>query len=212
MTEFEILLRAPATLVLLIANIAISIAAFGNARLMDRLLFDMNRIRRFNEWYRMVTSGFIHGDPFHLFMNMLALFFLGPYLELLAIGTMPFLIVYMVSLVAGSLWTYMEHYRDVNYRALGASGAVSGVTTAAAMFFPFSTIYVLFALPMPMIVFAICYIIFSAWASRSGIRDGIGHAAHLGGALAGIAIVCVFWPEAPQAAWQQFVATLPTSF
>jgi membrane associated rhomboid family serine protease len=211
MTEFEILLRAPATLVLLIANIAISIAAFGNARLMDRLLFDMNRIRRFNEWYRMVTSGFIHGDPFHLFMNMLALFFLGPYLELLAIGTMPFLIVYMVSLVAGSLWTYMEHYRDVNYRALGASGAVSGVTTAAAMFFPFSTIYVLFALPMPMIVFAICYIIFSAWASRSGIRDGIGHAAHLGGALAGIAIVCVFWPEAPQAAWQQFVATLPTS-
>lgn len=211
MTEFEILLRAPATLVLLIANIAISIAAFGNARLMDRLLFDMNRIRRFNEWYRMVTSGFIHGDPFHLFMNMLALFFLGPYLELLAIGTMPFLIVYMVSLVAGSLWTYMEHYRDVNYRALGASGAVSGVTTAAAMFFPFSTIYVLFALPMPMIVFAICYIIFSAWASRSGIRDGIGHAAHLGGALAGIASVCVFWPEAPQAAWQQFVATLPTS-
>ncbi len=212
MTEFEILLRAPATLALLIANIAISIAAFGNARLMDRLLFDMNRIRRFNEWYRMVTSGFIHGDPFHLFMNMLALFFLGPYLELLAIGTMPFLIVYMVSLVAGSLWTYMEHYRDVNYRALGASGAVSGVTTAAAMFFPFSTIYVLFALPMPMIVFAICYIIFSAWASRSGIRDGIGHAAHLGGALAGIAIVCVFWPEAPQAAWRQFVATLPTSF
>ena len=212
MTEFEILLRAPATLALLIANIAISIAAFGNARLMDRLLFDMNRIRRFNEWYRMVTSGFIHGDPFHLFMNMLALFFLGPYLELLAIGTMPFLIVYMVSLVAGSLWTYMEHYRDVNYRALGASGAVSGVTTAAAMFFPFSTIYVLFALPMPMIVFAICYIIFSAWASRSGIRDGVGHAAHLGGALAGIAIVCVFWPEAPQAAWRQFVATLPTSF
>ena len=212
MTEFEILLRAPATLALLIANIAISIAAFGNVRLMDRLLFDMNRIRRFNEWYRMVTSGFIHGDPFHLFMNMLALFFLGPYLELLAIGTMPFLIVYMVSLVAGSLWTYMEHYRDVNYRALGASGAVSGVTTAAAMFFPFSTIYVLFALPMPMIVFAICYIIFSAWASRSGIRDGVGHAAHLGGALAGIAIVCVFWPEAPQAAWRQFVATLPTSF
>lgn len=212
MTEFEILLRAPATLALLIANIAISIAAFGNVRLMDRLLFDMNRIRRFNEWYRMVTSGFIHGDPFHLFMNMLALFFLGPYLELLAIGTMPFLTVYMVSLVAGSLWTYMEHYRDVNYRALGASGAVSGVTTAAAMFFPFSTIYVLFALPMPMIVFAICYIIFSAWASRSGIRDGIGHAAHLGGALAGIAIVCVFWPEAPQAAWQQFVATLPISF
>ena len=64
---------------------------------------------------------------------------------------------------------------------------------------------------MPLGVFALCYIVFSAWASRSNMRDGIGHGAHLGGALAGIAIVCLFWPEAPQGAWEQFMATLPTS-
>ena len=44
------------------------------------------------------------------------------------------------------------------------------------------------------------------------VRDGIGHAAHLGGALMGIAIVCLFWPEAPQRAWEEFVASLPTRF
>jgi membrane associated rhomboid family serine protease len=159
----------------------------------------------------MVTSGFIHGDPFHLFMNMLALFFLGPFLEAVA-GTPGFIIIYFASLLAGSLWTFMEHYRDPNYRALGASGAVSGVTTATAVFAPFAQILVFFALPMPLVVFAICYIAWSAWASRSGIRDGIGHAAHLGGALMGVAIVCLFWPAAPQQAWDMFLAMLPTSF
>lgn len=209
MYDLQILLAAPATIGLLIANIALSIAAFNNARLIDRLLFDMSRIRRFNEWYRMLTSGFIHGDPLHLFMNMLALYFMGPYLELTT-GTVGFIIIYFASLIGGSLWTYMENYRDLNYRALGASGAVSGITTAAAVFAPFAEIRLFFALPMPLGVFAICYIVFSAWASRSNIRDGIGHAAHLGGALTGIAIVCIFWPAAPQQAWEMFLQTLPT--
>lgn len=207
----EILLQSPATLSLLIANVVLSFAAFANVRLLDRMLFDMNRIRRFNEWYRFVSSGFIHGDPFHLFMNMLALYFMGPYLEFTT-GTVGFLAIYFASLLAGSAWTFMEHYRDANYRALGASGAVSGITTAAAVFYPFAQIYVFFALPMPLGVFALCYIAYSIWASRTGVRDGIGHAAHLGGALMGVAIVCVFWPSAPQRAWDQFVATLPTSF
>lgn len=207
----DILLRAPATLTLLVANVILSFAAFNNARLVDRLLFDMNRIRRFNEWYRMFTSGFIHGDPFHLFMNMLALYFMGPYLELTT-GTTGFLVIYVASLFAGSMWTYMEHYRDPNYRALGASGAVSGVTTAAAVFYPFAQILLFFAVPMPLGLFAIAYIAFSWWAARSQVRDGIGHAAHLGGALMGVAIVCLFWPEAPQRAWEEFVASLPTRF
>lgn len=211
MNEIDLLMRAPATVALLVANIGISVAAFGNARLVDRLLFDMNRIRKFNEWHRMITSGFIHGDPFHLFMNMLALYFMGPYLELTT-GTLGFLIIYFASLLAGSAWSYMEHFREPNYRALGASGAVSGITTAAAVFYPFAEILLFFALPMPLGVFAIAYIIFSAWASRTRIRDGIGHGAHLGGALAGVAIVCIFWPQAPRDAWAQFMATLPTSF
>lgn len=209
----DVFLQSPATYSLIIANVFISFLAFGNVRLLDRLLFDMNRIRRFNEWYRTITSGFIHGDPFHLFMNMLALYFMGPAVESpYAAGTPGFLVIYFASLVAGSAWTYMEHYRDPNYRALGASGAVSGITTAGAVFFPFAQIYVFFALPMPLAVFAICYIGYSIWASRTGVRDGIGHAAHLGGALMGVAIVCLFWSAAPERAWQQFLATLPTSF
>lgn len=198
MDQFELLLRSPANLAILVSNIVLSAMALGNVRLMDRLLFDVGRIRRDKEWYRWVTSAFIHGDPFHLFMNMLALFFFGPIIEY-SFGPVAFLGIYFGSLIGGSAWTWMEHFRDTNYKALGASGAISGLTSAIALFAPFSTIYAFFAIPMPLIVFAGAYIVWSAVASSTGRRDGIGHAAHLGGALTGIAIVCIFWPEAPQA-------------
>jgi membrane associated rhomboid family serine protease len=184
MDPFSLLLRAPVNLALLAINVGLSIAAFQNTRLLDRLMFDVGRIKRHREWYRWVSSAFIHGDPTHLFFNMLALVFFGPALEV-GLGTAGFLAIYSGSLIAGSAWTWMEHFRDPNYRALGASGAISGVTTAAALFFPFSTIYLFFAVPMPMIVFALGYIIWSAVASAGRLRDGVGHAAHLGGALAG---------------------------
>lgn len=203
MDQFQLLLHAPANMAIMLVNIGLSFAAFSNDRLMDRLMFDVGRIRRNKEWYRWVSSAFIHGDPFHLFMNMLALFFFGPILEL-SFGLEAFLGLYFGSLLAGSAWTWMEHFRDTNYRAVGASGAISGITTAVAMFAPFQEVYVFFALPMPLIVFALCYILWSAIGSAGRIRDGIGHAAHLGGALAGIAIVCIFWPEAPQALITEF--------
>jgi len=205
--DFESLLRSPVNLALLALNIGLSIAAFRNPRLLDKLLFDVNRIKQDKEWYRWVTSAFIHGDPTHLFFNMLALFFFGPVLEV-GLGSAAFITIYLVSLIAGSAWTWMEHFRDANYRALGASGAISGVTTAAAMFLPFQTIYLFFAIPMPLIVFALGFIIWSAVASAGRARDGIGHAAHLGGALAGVVVVCLLWPQAPQAMIDQLADRL----
>ena len=204
MDQFQLLLNSPANLAILVGNIVLSSMAVGNVRLMDRLLFDVGRMRRNKEWFRGVTSAFIHGDPFHLFMNMLALFFFGPIIEY-SFGPLSFLGIYFGSLLGGSLWTWMEHFKDSNYKALGASGAISGLTSAIALFAPFSTIYAFFAIPMPLIVFAGAYIVWSAVASSTGVRDGIGHAAHLGGALAGIAIVCIFWPEAPQSMIDQII-------
>jgi membrane associated rhomboid family serine protease len=209
MDQTQLLMASPATLALLATNILVSIAAWQNTRLVDAMIFDLTLVRRRHEYHRMITSGFIHADPFHLFMNMLALFFLGPALEV-TIGTWAYLGVYLASLLGGSLWTVMEHYRESEYRALGASGAVSGVISAAAIIYPLSTIRVFFALPMPFIVFAGLYIGWSAWAATSRVRDGIGHAAHLGGALTGVALVCILWPAFVQRSWAQVVeAVLP---
>jgi len=200
----DVLLYAPATSVLLALNIVLSLLAFQNVRLTDRLVFDLVLIRRQHQYYRMITSGFIHGDGFHLFMNMLALYLLGPYLEA-QVQTGPFIAIYFASLLAGSAWSYMDHFRDGNYRALGASGAVSGITTAAALFGPLQTIYVFFALPMPFILFAALYIGWSAYASGNRVRDGIGHSAHLGGALMGIALICLLYPQVARNAFDDVV-------
>src|ERR687892_1532267 len=53
------------------------------------------------EWYRIVTSGFLHAGPLHLLMNMFVLYVLGTLLEP-AIGTVRFLAIYVAALLAGS--------------------------------------------------------------------------------------------------------------
>jgi membrane associated rhomboid family serine protease len=207
MNELQILMLAPATTVLLIANIVVSFIAFQNERLMDQLMFDITMIRRRHQYYRFVTSAFIHGDGFHIFMNMLALYFMGPFLEI-QIGTPGFLGIYFASLLAGSAWTYMDHFRDGNYRALGASGAISGMMTAASLFGPLQMILVFFILPMPFILATALYIGWSVWASHAQVRDGIGHSAHLGGALMGIALVCLLYPQVARNAFDTVVEAI----
>jgi membrane associated rhomboid family serine protease len=187
------ILSAQITLALMVITIGVSVVAFNRPRLMDALILDMQAIVRRREYHRLLTSGFVHGDPMHLFMNMLTLFFLGPGLEQM-VGPAGFALVYFASLLAGSGWTMLEHFRDMSYRALGASGAISGVTIVFALFAPFAMIIV-FILPMPAILFAVFYIGWSAWSSGRS-TDGIGHAAHLGGALMGVVLTCLLWPEA----------------
>lgn len=185
------ILHAPLTLLLIVITCVISIAAFNNPRLQDTLVMDMDAVVRRKELHRLATSAFVHGDPMHLFTNMLTLFFLGLPLEAV-LGSANFGLVYFASLIAGAGWAFMEHFKDMSYRALGASGAVSGVTTVFALFAPFSLIFVSIV-PVPAILFAAFYIGWSAYASRT-VRDGVGHDAHLGGALMGLVLTCLIWP------------------
>jgi len=78
------------------------------------------------EWYRLVTSGFLHASLFHIGFNMLLLFFLGRLLEP-ALGTPRFVLLYFASLLAGSMGALLL---DPNALTLGASGAVFGLAGA----------------------------------------------------------------------------------
>jgi membrane associated rhomboid family serine protease len=75
------------------------------------------------EWYRLVTSGFLHASLLHIGFNMLLLYFLGRLLEP-ALGTSRFVALYFASLLAGSLGALLL---DPNALTLGASGAVFGL-------------------------------------------------------------------------------------
>jgi membrane associated rhomboid family serine protease len=78
------------------------------------------------EWYRLLTSGFLHASLFHIGFNMLLLFMLGRLLEP-ALGTPRFVLLYFASLLAGSLGVMLL---DPNVLTYGASGAVFGLAGA----------------------------------------------------------------------------------
>jgi membrane associated rhomboid family serine protease len=80
------------------------------------------------EVWRIVTSAFLHAGPFHLLLNMFALYFLGSLLEP-AIGTPRFLGIYFAALLAGSLGALL--LSDPDQVTVGASGAIFGLMGAA---------------------------------------------------------------------------------
>ncbi|MBS1515697.1 MAG: rhomboid family intramembrane serine protease [Bacteroidetes bacterium] len=185
-------MNSPVTFTLLFANVAISLWAFYS----NPIYFE-----RFSEWpyqivhqkrfYQVITSAFLHANFMHLFFNMFALFSFGTYLEGLFInsfgdvlGSLYFFAIYFVSLLSGSLLTVVFNYKNPNYVAVGASGAVSGVVFSYVLLFPLSKIGVFFV-PMPAFLFAFFYIGASIWGMKTKFGN-IGHEAHLGGAIGGI--------------------------
>ncbi|HEY5942586.1 MAG TPA: rhomboid family intramembrane serine protease [Solirubrobacterales bacterium] len=78
------------------------------------------------EWYRLVTSGFLHASILHIGFNMFLLLVLGRLLEP-ALGTPRFLVLYFASLLAGSFGALVV---EPNALTVGASGAVFGLAGA----------------------------------------------------------------------------------
>jgi membrane associated rhomboid family serine protease len=125
------------------------------------------------EWYRLVTSGFLHANFFHIGFNMLILFFLGRLLEP-ALGTPRFLVLYFASLLAGSFGALLF---DPNALTLGASGAVFGV---AGAIFVIARGRGMDAIASQIGFLIVLNLLFSLGPSR------ISLGAHLGGLIGGV--------------------------
>ncbi len=82
------------------------------------------------EWWRVLTSGFLHAGLVHLAFNMLALWVIGRELERV-LGRGRFLAVYLVSLLGGSAAVML--FQPTDARVAGASGAVFGLMGALAV-------------------------------------------------------------------------------
>ena len=183
-----------ASYVLIAINVIISMIALASPEIFNALLLQVGAVRE-GEYYRLLTSGFLHGSLTHLLFNMFSLFFFGPALESRRfLGVERFLIVYFVALVAGSLYAVYANYDDPYYAAVGASGAISGILVGVSLFAPFSMILIFGIIPIPAIVFTILFIAYSAFA-MSGSHSQISHEAHLGGALAGLVMTIILRPD-----------------
>jgi membrane associated rhomboid family serine protease len=183
------------TLILVIMTSLISYQAFNDANLRSKLVFHPASVQEFGQWYRFLSSGFIHADWGHLLINMFVLYqfgevlehyFAGPIFDPLT-GRLVFLFFYLSAIVAAGIPSYFKHRDNYGYAALGASGATSAMVMAYVLFNPWG--WFLFP-PLPGVLLAAAYLWYSSYMAKHG-SDNIAHDAHLWGAVYGIAFMLV---------------------
>jgi membrane associated rhomboid family serine protease len=142
--------------------------------------------------WRQITYQFLHANPWHIFVNMIVLYFFGPLLER-HWGGRKFLIFYLVcGAVGGLLYPLLVLVGWLGVAPLvGASGSILGMLAAGAILFPNMMVYVFGIIPVRLVVLAI---IFAAISIISLLRpdrfsNAGGEAAHLGGMVAGAVYV-----------------------
>ena len=182
-----------ALIALIAANVLISFKALEDQFFFRKYEFHIGSIRA-GEHIRMISSAFLHVDIAHLAFNMITLYFFAPVVSSY-LGIPSFLIVYFGSLLCGSLLTLQFHKNEYNYRAVGASGAVTGILYAAILLRPDMDLYFFFIpLPIPAYIFGIGYLLYSIYGMKSR-NDNIGHTAHFGGAIGGYVITLIKEPQ-----------------
>ena len=190
------------TLIIVIITCMVSIPAFTNRQLFDQFKHHPYTEKREKQYYRWLTSGFLHGSWMHLGFNMYVLYGFGGIVENYyqgifgnTQGSVLFLVMYLLTIVLADTPTYFKHQDNPRYSAIGASGGVSGVLFAFILLDPWNSIQFIFVpIPIPAIVFGILYLFYESWAAKKA-RDNIGHDAHFWGAIAGFLITIVFRPS-----------------
>lgn len=181
------------TLLICIVTGIVTLLAFKNPTLRNRLLFQPRGVLAHKEWYRLISSALIHANWAHLGFNLFAFYSFGRMVEAVY-GSITLLGIYITSVLGGSLLSLFIH-KNHDYSALGASGGVCGVIFATIFLVPGTSVGLLF-LPIwiPGPVFAFLYLVLTFIALRRD-ADNIGHDAHFGGALVGLVAALVLSPE-----------------
>lgn len=180
-----------ATLIIIAANVLLSLKGFNDFSFFEKYKFNIAGIKR-GEYIRMLTSGFLHADFNHLLFNMLTLYFFAG-VVIAYVGVTQFVLIYLASLLLGSVISYYFHKDEYHYSAVGASGAVMGILYSAILFIPNENLYLFFAIPIPAWIFGLAYLLYSIYGMKKQLGN-IGHDAHIGGAIAGYALTIIFAP------------------
>jgi membrane associated rhomboid family serine protease len=179
-------------IVIIAVTVLISYKGFNDLSFFRKFEFHVGSILK-GEQIRMISSGFLHVDMGHLFFNMVTLWFFAP-LVLAYLGNWTFVLVYMGSLIFGNLLTLLFNKNNYSYRAVGASGAVTGVLYSAILLQPDMMLGLFFVIPIPAYLFGILYLLYSIYGMKSK-NDNIGHSAHFGGAVGGYVITLIEQPQ-----------------
>lgn len=163
-------------------------------------------------FHTVVTSAISHTSLMHLGANMLVTYFVGRELLAGGLSRRSFLLCYAASgLVGGVAQLAYQYYEDQRQRQLkarfgvhsrwgadeprsaavqrflGASGCVNGAVMTFCTLYPRSLVYVYFVLPVPAALLGGLYVAYDVYSATYRQNTGVGHVAHVGGALTGLA-------------------------
>lgn len=130
------------------------------------------------EYWRLITSMFIHGGFLHLLFNMFSLYVFGPELERIA-GKLRFFTIYFISGFMGNVISYL--IQPPNYASVGASGAIFGIfgAFAALVYYTRKTMPQLKQIIMPIIIISII---------MTFLQSNVNSTAHISGLVTGLII------------------------
>ncbi len=186
--------------IIILITVVVSIYAFNNRALMDRLVFNPYDVKHYGNRIRIFGHVLIHADWAHLILNMFVLYSFGRMLLVEfqlefdwergdpsgIMGQLHFLALYVLGGLFATLIPYIRHQNNPSYRSLGASGAVSAVVFAFIMWNPQHQMgLIFFPVMIPAYIFGPLYLLAEFLLDRRG-GTRIAHDAHIGGALFGI--------------------------
>lgn len=178
--------------VIIAINSLVSFYCFNHPGLFDRLKFQVSAISN-GQYYRIVSSGFLHVDFTHLLFNMITLFFFGD-VVVSAFGVNAFYLIYFFCLIGGGIIGYQFHKNEPYYSAVGASGAVTGILYVSILLRPEMQMMILpIPFPIPAYWVGIGYMVYSIYGMQKPFGN-IGHSAHFGGAISGLLTIMLLSP------------------
>ena len=187
------------TIILIVVTVVASIYGWNNPNIQQRWMFNPFTVHNAKQYYRFLSSGFIHSNTVHLLFNMIALFFFGSVVEriyLNTFGTMGivfYLLTYLAGIGVSNIKTYIK-YKDASYyNSLGASGGVASILFASILYRPTSSICTILGICIPAFILGALYLIYTYYSGKKS-SDNINHDAHLFGALFGIVFTILLRP------------------
>ena len=188
------------TFIILLLTVATSIIGFSNSTFLSKGMLNPYMVHNRKEYWRLISSGFLHAGFFHLLINMMVLLGFGTVVEMYyreafpANGKIYFTILYLGSILVANIPSLNKHKDNVYYNSLGASGAVAAILFASILFDPWQKIYIFGILPLPGVILGPLYLFFEYTMSKRG-GTNINHDAHFYGAIFGLLYTIILDPS-----------------
>jgi membrane associated rhomboid family serine protease len=201
------------TVIIIAITVLISFWGWNRPDIQSKLMHTPYRVFMTKEYYRLLSSGFIHADYMHLLLNMYGLYIFGDVVErsfeytMGGSGKFYFLLLYILGIIISSVPDTIQHKNHAYFNSLGASGGVSSIVFASVIISPLTTLMMIpIPLPMPAYVFAVLYLLYSIYMDKKQANN-VNHMAHVWGALWGVVFMFLVFPSSITSFFQQILTS-----